>query len=232
VAAAGKAGARRAPAGGWTLGRALEALDTHYGPQDWWPAETRFEVIVGAVLTQNTSWTNVERGLGNLAAAGRLSPGGILGAGHETLATLLRPSGYFNVKARRLTAVVAWFEAEGGFDGLDPWTTDALRAALLEVHGIGPETADDILLYAFDRPVFVVDAYTKRLFSRLVGLDPGRGYEWWRAHFESTLAADAARYNQYHALIVAHGKSVCRPRPRCETCVLEAGCRYATGTGT
>lgn len=210
----------------------LARLDAHYGPQGWWPAASRFEVIVGAVLTQNTSWTNVERAITNLKSAGALSPEGINGLGREALAELIRPSGYFNVKARRLAAVARWFEDAGGFEGLDPLATAPLRAELLRVHGVGPETADDILLYAFDRPVFVIDAYTRRLFSRVCGLEPARSYEGWRALFESALPRRAARYNQYHALIVAQGKAICRPTPRCDECPVADLCAFtAVGSG-
>ena len=139
-------------------------LLARHGPQHWWPAGTPFEVIVGAVLTQNTAWTNVERAIANLDAAGALSGEGLLALDHERLAALLRPSGYFNVKASRLRAVCAWYVARGGHARLRHWPTRRLRDALLGLHGVGPETADDILLYAFGRPVFVIDAYTRRLF--------------------------------------------------------------------
>ena len=213
------------------LAEVLARLDAHYGPQGWWPAASRFEVIVGAVLTQNTSWTNVERALANLQSAGRLSPEGISGLARDALAELIRPSGYFNVKSRRLKSVVQWFEDAGGFERLDAMATDTLRAELLAVHGVGPETADDILLYAFDRPVFVIDAYTRRLFARVVERPPAQSYEDWRAWFEDALPRRSALYNQYHALIVVHGKLVCRPRPRCTECPVADLCAFAGAVG-
>jgi len=195
-----------------------------HGPQYWWPGRTRFEIMVGAVLTQNTAWSNVEKAIANLRAARALTPQAIVAAPHQRLATWLRPSGYFNIKARRLRAVCDWLMQQGGVRRLMHQPTETLRAALLSVHGIGPETADDILLYAFGRPVFVIDAYTRRLFTRL-GLIEGReDYEELRRLFESRLDSDVSLFNEYHALIVAHGKDVCRSRPRCAGCRLRALC--------
>jgi endonuclease-3 related protein len=202
----------------------FERLLRHYGPQGWWPAQTPFEVMVGAVLTQNTSWRNVERAIAGLAEAGLLDPKALLSADPQELARWLRPSGYFNVKARRLCSLCAWVVEHGGIERLRRWPTERLRASLLAVHGIGPETADDILLYAFSRPVFVIDAYTRRLGGRLGLLDPDAHYEVVRLDFERALGPDAALFNEYHALIVAHAKHVCSVRPRCGTCVLAARC--------
>ena len=143
--------------------RLLEA----YGPQHWWPAEDAFEVMVGAILTQNTAWTNVEKAITALRGAGMLDADALLACEHETLAAHLRPVGYFNVKTRRLKNFCHWFSQQGGEPGLSGWQTGELRGALLSVNGVGPETADDMLLYAFERPVFVIDAYTRRLFGRL-----------------------------------------------------------------
>ena len=142
-----------------------------YGPQYWWPADSAFEVMTGAILTQNTAWTNVEQAIGNLKKHKKLSARSILGLKHEQLADLIRPSGYFNIKARRLKNYCNWYQESGEFTELNTRDTQVLRNALLKVNGVGPETADDILLYAFERPVFVIDAYTRRLFSRL-GLIP------------------------------------------------------------
>jgi endonuclease-3 related protein len=199
-----------------------------YGPQDWWPGETPFEVMVGAVLTQNTAWTNVERALTGLAGRIPLTAEAILALPVEALAELLRPVGYFNVKARRLRAFCAAFLDHGGLDGLADLPTAELRHRLLAVHGVGPETADDMLLYAFEHPVFVVDAYTRRIFTRLGALRGNEGYETIRHGFEQALGADAALFNEYHALIVRHGKDVCRPRPRCADCCLRALCLFDT----
>ncbi len=203
-------------------------LDRAYGPQHWWPGETPFEVMVGAVLTQNTAWVNVERAITNLRQAELLEPEALLAAHPATLARHLRPSGYFNVKARRLRNLCRWLGEQGGERRLRRWPTERLRGGLLTVNGIGPETADDILLYAFDRAVFVIDAYTRRLFGRLGLIDPKAGYESLRHTFERELGGDAALYNQYHALVVRHAKRVCAPRPRCAQCVLRERCPGVT----
>ena len=207
----------------------FEALLAAYGPQDWWPAETPFEVMVGAVLTQNTSWTHVERGLKNLATLGALTAPAILALPEPELADRLRPVGYFNVKARRLRAFCAAYLAHGGLEGLSRLATPELRHRLLAIQGVGPETADDILLYAFDRPVFVVDAYTRRLLSRLGELDGNEGYETIRQGLETALGRDVALFNEYHALIVRHAKEVCRTRPRCGVCCLAELCAGRQG---
>ncbi|MGE0081964.1 MAG: endonuclease III domain-containing protein [Thiohalomonadaceae bacterium] len=206
----------------------FRSLFDRYGPQHWWPGETPFEVMVGAVLTQNTAWTNVERAIHNLKANAALEPAAIVAARHEDLAGWLRPSGYFNVKAERLRGFCAWYLERGGLEALSGVPTAALRADLLAVKGIGPETADDILLYAFERPVFVIDAYTRRLFSRLGQVRGDEPYEELRARFERELrGTDAERvalYNEYHALIVRHAKEACRRRPACEACPLAGTC--------
>lgn len=192
-----------------------------YGRQHWWPAETPFEVMVGAVLTQNTAWSNVEKAIANLKAAGMLERDSMLSMPRQALAEAIHPAGYFNVKAKRLHSLCRFLQRHPGLERLD---SEPLRSRLLSVHGIGPETADDILLYAFNRPVFVVDAYTRRLFSRVGIIDPDIGYEQLRQGFEKALGADVPLFNEYHALIVVHGKSVCRPRALCEACVLDRHC--------
>jgi endonuclease III related protein len=202
--------------------RIYETLYAAFGPQRWWPGETPFEVMVGAILTQNTAWTNVERAIGNLKRAGRLSADGILACPAGELADLIRPSGYFNLKAKRLKSYVQWYRDRFGADPavMRRVPIGALRAELLTVYGIGRETADSILLYACGLPAFVVDAYTLRIFSRL-GVIPDRAdYESVRARFMKSLPEDPALYNEYHALIVALGKDWCRPRARCEGCPL------------
>ena len=202
-------------------------LFRHYGPRHWWPADSPFEVMIGAVLTQNTSWTNVERALDRLRKAIALDAAAVAALPTDILADALRPAGYFNVKARRLQALCRWILEQGGMEALHGMDTQALRAALLGVHGVGPETADDIVLYAFGRPVFVIDAYTRRLFARL-GLVAGHeSYEVLRARFEQALPRDAALYNEYHALIVEHAKTTCRTKPVCACCVLRKGCPAA-----
>lgn len=207
----------------------FEALLVAYGAQHWWPAQTPFEVMIGAVLTQSTAWVSVERALALLAARIPLSAEGILALPPAELAACLRPAGYFNVKARRLSAFCAELTAAGGIEALGRLPTEVLRRRLLAIHGVGPETADDILLYAFGRPVFVVDAYTRRVFARLGLLRGNEGYETIRQAFEHALGLDVALFNEYHALIVRHGKDVCRTRPRCADCCLRGLCRYAGG---
>jgi endonuclease-3 related protein len=209
------------------LRAAYRTLCRAHGPQDWWPGDTPFEIMVGAVLTQNTAWSNVERAIANLKAQHALDPRAIAEAPLPRLAQWIRPSGYFNVKARRLQSFCLWYREAGGLRKLSRRPTARLREALLAVHGVGPETADDILLYAFRRPVFVIDAYTRRIFARL-GLIEGREpYETLRAGFERALGADTALFNEYHALLVIHGKDRCRPRPRCGECALRRGCPSA-----
>lgn len=207
-----------------------QKLYRQHGPQHWWPGETPFEVMVGAVLTQNTAWTNVVKAITNLRAARRLDAAAILRTPHARLAKLLTPSGYFNVKAKRLRSLCAWYVEQGGYDALKQLTTPHLRTELLAQHGIGPETADDILLYAFERPVFVVDAYTRRLFKRLELIAGDEAYELLRAGIERHLARSddkTALFNEFHALIVVHAKDICRPHPRCEQCCLARHCSYS-----
>lgn len=198
------------------------------GKQRWWPGDGAFEIMVGAVLTQNTAWTNVESAIANLKKARVLSPQAIVKAHPRRLAGWLKPSGYFNVKARRLRAMCRWLIGQGGVRKIAKQPTNELRQALLAVHGIGPETADDILLYAFRRPVFVIDAYTRRIFKRLGLIEGNEDYETLRRLFENALDADVPLFNEYHALIVAHGKDVCRKRPLCRSCCLIEYCPAST----
>jgi endonuclease-3 related protein len=209
---------------GDSLAEAYEALMARYGAQRWWPGDSRFEIMVGAVLTQNTAWINVERAIANLKRDAALEPEAILALTPKRLAARLRPAGYFNIKARRLRALCEWLVDRGGVKALRRRSTAGLRRELLAVHGIGPETADSILLYALDRPVFVIDAYTRRIFRRLGLIDGDEPYEDLRRLFESAVHGGVKRCNEYHALIVAHAKAACRARPRCEDCVLASGC--------
>ncbi|OBS10459.1 endonuclease III domain-containing protein [Acidihalobacter prosperus] len=205
-------------------GEIFERLLVEHGEQHWWPAETPFEVMLGAILIQNTRWRNVERALGRLRDAGLLGAVELAALPPETLAEHLRPVGYYNLKARRVAGFADWYLARGGYEGLRLHETAHLREALLAVDGVGPETADDILLYAFERPVFVIDAYTRRLFGRLGLLPEKAAYERLRRAFEACLPPDAYHYGEYHALIVAHAKALCRPRPRCVACPLRSDC--------
>lgn len=210
----------------YTIRQVYQRLRKHHGPQDWWPGDSPFEIMVGAILTQNTAWSNVEKAITNLKSADCLDAGKIVEMPHEQLAELLRPSGYFNIKARRLKAFCQWLLDEGGEQTVRRYDTDVMRKKLLSVHGVGPETADDMVLYAFDRPVFVIDAYTRRIFSRLGLFSGDESYEDLRRAFESRLKGDADLYNEYHALIVLHGKDICKVKPRCDECVLTTRCGY------
>ena len=198
-----------------------------YGPQHWWPADSPFEVMMGAVLTQNTAWSNVERAIANLKRVGWLEPSAIAAAEPTRLAELIRPARYFNVKARRLQNFCRLL-LEADWEGeLADQATGELRRLLLQVNGVGPETADDMLLYAFARPVFVIDAYTRRIFVRLGLISGAETYEQLRHGFESALGQDTGLYNEYHALIVHHAKQSCRNRPVCGSCVLRHLCPAA-----
>ncbi|MES9831540.1 MAG: endonuclease [Candidatus Thiodiazotropha sp. LLP2] len=203
----------------------FQQLFAHYGAQHWWPAETQFEVMLGAVLTQNTAWSNVEKAIQNLKSTCELNCESLLALPTEQLAQAIRPSGYYNLKTERLLHLCRFLQANSD---LKTWDDQLLRQQFLSVHGIGPETADDILLYAFQRPVFVIDAYTRRLFGRLGLVDAGLAYEKLRKTIEQTLDADAGYYNEFHALIVIHAKSVCQTHPKCEVCPLGSICDYET----
>lgn len=214
----------------------FDALFTAFGAQHWWPGETPLEVMIGAVLTQNTAWRNVERAIAQLRAADALDAETLLALPEATLAELIRPAGYFNVKARRLKALLRFLADQGAL--AQAGTLGArtalpeLRRRLLAVHGVGEETADSILLYALGRPVFVVDAYTRRIFTRLGLLHGDERYADIQTVFQAHLPPDARLYNEYHALIVRMGKDVCRPRPRCAACPLRADCRHAAENAT
>ena len=195
-----------------------------FGPQYWWPGETPFEVMVGAILTQNTAWTNVEKAIGNLKERGLLSFAAMVTLPHAELAELIRPCGYFNVKAHRLHNLLALIRErfDGDLELMAQEELPALRQALLAVKGIGPETADSILLYAAGKPTFVVDAYTHRIFSRhgLVS-EEGALYEEIQELFMDSLPPDPALFNEYHALIVRTAKEFCKKsNPRCGECPL------------
>jgi endonuclease III related protein len=222
------------------LRRLYRSLQAAYGPQGWWPLPSRcgrpgfddrgyhpgdfteprddagrFEVALGAVLTQNTAWVNAERALIALVRAGVLLPTDVPGCGQRRLAALVRPSGSYNVKARKLVGLASFF-AERGLDRA------ADRADLLGVWGVGPETADSILLYAFRHPVFVVDAYTRRLLARLGAIEGREPYGEVQDLFHRALAPDPDLFNEFHALIVRHGKDHCRATPACEGCTVRS----------
>jgi len=199
------------------------ALYRQWGPQHWWPGDTQFEIIVGAILTQNTNWTNVEKAIANLQSAHALDPPTLHAMAPDQLAELIRPAGYFRIKAKRLKSFLAWLfaAASGDLTQLATRHTGSLREELLAIHGIGPETADSILLYAFDRPVFVVDTYTARVAVRHGLIESPFGYDDLQDLFQSNLPDDVQLYNEYHALIVKAGKDFCKPKAKCDKCPLE-----------
>jgi len=198
-----------------------ELLLQEYGPQGWWPAETPFEVLVGAVLTQNTSWRNVEKAIQIMKENHCLSEEGILKLNVTDLAKLIKCVGFYNVKARRLKNLVETLVKYGGMEALGKLKTEELRLKLLAISGIGKETADSIILYAFEKPIFVVDEYTRRILTRLEMLDAGKmEYDEIRTLFENNLPQDVGLYKEYHALLVKHAKEHCKKKPRCEGCVL------------
>jgi endonuclease-3 related protein len=206
------------------LRRWYDALFRAYGPQGWWPGRSRFEVIVGAYLTQNIAWSNVARALRNLRKAGLLHPVRMRRAGAGVVANLIRPSGYYNQKAERLLAFLHALEERhrGSLDRLFRQPLEVVRRELLDLPGVGPETADSILLYAAKRPVFVIDAYTRRLLHRHGHLGRDEGHEDLRRRFESSLPADVGLFNEFHALIVRLAKEQCRSGiPDCRGCPLE-----------
>jgi endonuclease-3 related protein len=206
-----------------TLQDFYDAMLRALGPQHWWPAETALETIIGAILTQNTAWKNVERAIDNLRAAGCLDWAQLRDLDPERLAALVRPSGTYRVKAKRLRAFVAWLweRYDGDLGRMFARPTGVLREELLAISGIGRETADAILLYAGGHASFVVDAYTYRVLRRHRLIDDDADYEMIKDLFESNLPADPALFNEYHALLVDVGKKHCRARARCAGCPLE-----------
>ncbi|UCF16520.1 MAG: endonuclease III domain-containing protein, partial [Phycisphaerales bacterium] len=206
-----------------TLTEIYQLLYDAFGPQHWWPGETQFEIIVGAILTQNTNWRNVEKAIANLKSAKYLDPQELHRMDTEKLAGLIKPAGYYNIKAKRLKNLVDWLseDYDGDVANLQSIHTERLRDQMLAIKGVGRETADSILLYALDRPVFVVDAYTARIAIRHGLIEPGADYEQLRQLFESNLPEDVGLFNEYHALLVRAGKEFCRTRARCPGCPLE-----------
>ena len=206
------------------LAEVYRRLLSAYGPQGWWPGEgSPFEVCVGAILTQAAAWTNVEMALGRMRRAGVLTLEGLLGCSVDALAQVIRPSGYFNAKARKLKAFAAHVSHRHGGDlqSMLSQPRDALRRELLGIYGIGEETADDIVLYAAHQPSFVVDAFTRRILSRLALTPEAETYEGYRALFQSNLPRETALYQEYHALLVRLAKEACDKRaPRCGGCPL------------
>jgi endonuclease-3 related protein len=207
----------------------FDILLTALGPQHWWPAETPFEVAVGAVLTQNTAWANVEKAITTLRKAGALTPSALLALPESELAQLIRPAGYHNVKARYLRTMTSWVadRAGGDISRLASESPAALRDELLALHGVGKETADSILLYAVGLPVFVIDAYTLRIGARLHLLPEHADYDTAQRMFTTQLPASLSTYQEYHALVVRVAKEHCRTRPICDGCPLASCCPSA-----
>ncbi|KPK43515.1 MAG: endonuclease [Nitrospira bacterium SM23_35] len=198
-------------------------LYRYFGPQKWWPGDTPFEVAVGAILTQSTNWSNVENAIQNLKNHDLLSPHDMHGLSGKELALLIRPAGYFNVKAQRLQSFLSFLMNDylGKMENMAGEDAGRLRTKLLRVHGIGPETADSILLYALDKPVFVIDAYTKRILSRHGIMASGRPYDEFQGLFHDSVRRNVSLYNEYHALFVRAGKTFCRrTNPLCGGCPL------------
>lgn len=205
------------------------ALFECYGPQHWWPAEEPFEVVVGAILTQSAAWGNVEKAITNLKAAGVMSPEGLQRLSRERLAQLIYPTGYYNAKAIKLKAFVArlWEAYDGQLSRFFALDRDSLRRELLSIHGVGEETADSIILYAARKPIFVIDAYTRRIMARLGLASINESYGNLQRLFMANLPADEGVFNEYHALFVRHGKQTCRREPCCYECCLSQRCPIA-----
>ena len=200
-----------------------DALMAHYGPQGWWPAESAAETIIGAILVQHTAWRNVERAISSLKAQNLLDFRAIHGLDHGSLAKIVQPAGTPTVKARRLQAFAAWLGRRHGFvlDSMSATPQDELRRELLAINGIGPETADCIVLYAAQQPAFVVDAYTRRVLTRHLLADSNWGYDQLKDLFEGNLPREVRLFNEFHALLVEVGKRHCRKAPVCAGCPLE-----------
>lgn len=199
-------------------------LYARFGPQQWWPATTSFEVMVGAILTQNTNWGNVQKAIENLKKNRLLTPRKLFSLTDKKLASLIRPAGYFNVKTKRLKHFLHFLlcRYKGNMTRMSGIATNRLRAQLLEVNGIGPETADSILLYGLAKRIFVVDGYTKRILSRHGLIQEHANYEEVQRLFMSRLKADARLFNEYHALLVRLGKEFClKNKPKCSLCPLK-----------
>lgn len=205
------------------LREVYDRLFEAYGPQNWWPADETFEILIGAILVQNTNWKNVEKAIRNLRKAHLLEPHRLYQIPEQELAILIQPAGYFRVKARRLRNLLRFMieEYQGSLKRMFEERPEVLREKLLQINGIGRETADSILLYAGGHPRFVVDAYTYRVVTRHGWAPPDVDYDSLQALFEDNLELDASLFNEFHALLVQVGKKHCRKNPRCTNCPLE-----------
>ena len=205
------------------LNEAFDLLCKHFGPRHWWPGDSAFEIIVGAILTQNTNWKNVEKAIANLKRERVLSPEKLLELHPATLASLIKPAGFFRLKTKRLKNFLKYFveEYDGSAEAMAERPLSSLREELLSINGIGQETADSILLYALNKPIFVIDAYTKRMLLRHDLCFDEAIYSDLQELFTDSLPEDVKLFNEYHALIVEVGKTYCRPKnPRCDDCPL------------
>lgn len=202
-------------------------LENYYGETGWWPAESILEIIIGAVLTQNTSWSNVEKCIKNLKSNNMIDLHKLINLDDESLKSLIKPSGFYNLKAKRLKNVLIFFDSfcGGNFEIIRKKSLNDIRDNLLQINGVGKETADSIILYAFDFPIFVVDAYTKRLFKRL-GINFSEDYDNLQEMFHKYLESNTYIYKEYHALIVNVCKDFCKKKPNCEFCPLKIICFY------
>lgn len=211
-----------------TFTQVYHQLYRHYGPQHWWPANTAFEMMVGAILTQNTSWRNVEKAIQKLREHRMLNPQAIDKSSKGHLTELIKSTGYYNVKAKRLKNLTNFLKKEFSSDikKMKPVPLAQLRPQLLSVNGIGPETADSVLLYALGKAVFVVDVYTRRVFSRIGLLKFDMEYEMMARTILEKIPRSIKLYNEYHALLVAHAKRHCKNKPLCVNCVLAQQCFF------
>jgi endonuclease-3 related protein len=207
--------------------QAYQILFDAYGPQHWWPADSPFEVMIGAILTQNTSWKNVEKAIANLKALDMLDCEKIASSNSSQLGEVIRPSGFYMQKAHRLQQFCLFYISNGERKGLIKRSEKRLRHDLLKVHGIGPETADSILLYAFDKPAFVVDGYTRRIFIRMGLFSHKMDYAGIQHFFTRRLPGSLLLFQEFHALIVKHAKQYCRVKPLCPQCPLGKHCPAA-----
>ena len=203
-------------------------LTARYGPQYWWPAPEPFEIIVGAILTQSAAWGNVEKAIANLKSAGALSPSALRQLPLTELGRLIHPCGYYNAKALKLKSFAHWLgeHYNDNLGKLFAHDIDYLRQQLLSVHGIGPETADSIILYAANKPIFVIDAYTRRIINRIGLVAVDNSYIAYQALFMDNLPTDTRLFNEYHALLVRLAKEACRSRPFCPQCCLNDSCQF------
>ncbi|MFC1905911.1 endonuclease III domain-containing protein [Chloroflexota bacterium] len=215
-----------------TLLKIYDLLFAKYGPQHWWPADSPFEVCVGAILTQSAAWTNVEKAIANLKRADALTPAALCDIGTDKLAGLLYSCGYYNAKTKKLKSFVGHLAQHhnNNLGKLFDQAIDTLRHELLSIHGVGDETADSIILYAANMPIFVIDAYTRRILSRLGFKEASASHTDFQDLFTNTLPHDNQLFNEYHALLVNHGKNVCKKIPLCKNCCIEVLCKYQSGT--